>query len=206
MELVGYRWADYDTPLWVNPNRSPGRWHVIGDEPTQYWALHPLGPWAEYVRAFQITNANDLGRITSRIWAARFEFEEGMLCGIDFDSAAGWGIDPAHLVGDDYTPCQALAQSLRLRFRGLIVPSAALPGTWNIVLFGPRAISPYGLPPPDEEQDLPSALLSEHGGPPGSLLGVVCYRGSPHAGLEAWANGEPAPVVNPDYSQPSNGI
>jgi hypothetical protein len=41
---VGYRVADWDTPLWVNPNRSPSRWWTPGAI-VQYWSLHPLTPW-----------------------------------------------------------------------------------------------------------------------------------------------------------------
>lgn len=200
MELVAFRWANYDTPLWSNPNRSAGRWHAIGDDPTQYWALHPLGPWAEYVRAHNITDADDLWDIRSRMWAARFELEPGSICAIDFDSAKDYGIEPADLIGDDHGPCQRLAAILRTRFRALIAPSAALPGTSTLVVFGSRVMSPYTLPPPDDELDVPAGLVSEHGGPPPSVLNLVRYRGTPHAGFEAWQNGAPPPVVNPGYA------
>ena len=199
MEIVGYRWADYDTPLWSNPNRSPGRWHAVGDEPTQYWALHPLGPWAEHARAQHITEPDDLANISSRVWAARFELATGSVCRIDFDTASSFALNPAQLVGDDFGPCQQLARNLRSGYRGLIVPSAALPGTSNLVLFGPRAMSPYELDAPDDDLDVPTSLISEHGGPPSSLFEIVCHRGRPHAGLTAWRAGDSPPVVNPVY-------
>lgn len=202
MEIVGYRWADYDTPLWSNPNRSAGRWHVLGDDPTQYFALHPLGPWAEYVRGQDINDPTDLVEIQSRIWAVRLEFEPGSLCEIDFESAPRWGIEAHQLVGDNYGPCQDLASTLRADFRGIVVPSAALPGTSNLVLFGAYAMSPYNLPPPDVDFDVPAALLSEHGGPAASIVGMVCLRGASHSGLRAWIAGETPPVVNPTYGWP----
>ena len=45
--VVGYRVADWDTPLWISPNRSPTRWGTSGAI-VQYWSTHPLTPWAEF--------------------------------------------------------------------------------------------------------------------------------------------------------------
>lgn len=203
MELVGFRWADYDTPLWVNPNRSSGRWHCVGDDPTQYWTTRPLGPWAEYARRFHVTDWADLREVRSRLWAARLIFGPGEVLELTFDNASRNGIRPDHLVGDDHAPCQTLAQQMRPNYAGLIVPSAALPGASTIVLFGARVMAPYHSDPPDKDLDIPAALLAEHGGPPRSLTGVVCYRGETHAGLRAWQSGQPQPVVQPAYPWPT---
>lgn len=199
MEAVGYRWANYDTPFWANPNRSAGRWNSVGDDPTQYWGLHPLCPWAEYVRSQDIVDQDDLASIRSRVWTARLEFDEGTLAEVTYDNAESFGISAADLVADDHGPCRSLAVRLRSQHQGLIVPSAALPGTRNLVVFGGRAMSPYNLPPPDAEMDVPAALASEHGGPPPALLDLVCRRGVIHAGLNAWQNGDDEPIVAPEY-------
>lgn len=204
MELVGYRWADYDTPLWASPNRSAGRWHVADDGPTQYWALHPLGPWAERIRADGITEADDLVEIRSRLWAARLQLEPDSIYEITFDSATESGMaNPGDLVGDNHGACQSLGAGLRTSgYRGLIAPSAALPGTSNLILFGPRALTPYLEDPPDPDLDIPTALLTEHGGPPRSLLDFVCHKGAPHAGFTAWSRGEDPPSVGLAYPWP----
>jgi RES domain-containing protein len=187
VEVIGYRWADYDTPLWINRNRSAGRWHDLGDEPTQYWALHPLGPWAEHVRAQRIRDLIDLEQARSRTWAASFSFEkEEDVAYISFDSAHHWSIDPAALVDDDQTACQALGRALRVSYRAIIVPSAALPGTENLVVFGPRALSAYGVAPNDLEIDVPSAVTADAGRPPSAVLDFVRHFGNVHPGLVAW--------------------
>lgn len=201
-ELVLYRWADYDTPLWVNPNRSSGRWHVRGSDPTQYWSLHPLGPWAERIRSSGMTTLDDLRSIRSRIWAARYEFDPGSVPEIDFSTCGQFGLRAEDLVSDDPGACQAAGARLRDRYEGIIVPSAALPGAANVVLFGARAMSPYAMRPPDPDHDMPTALASEQGCPPDGLLPLVCHRGAVHRGLDAWEKGLPGPIVSVTYPLP----
>lgn len=189
MELTAFRRAAYDTPLWVNPNRQAGRWHRTGSDPTQYWSLHPLGPWAELLRALHLVEQADLVDLASRTWAATFHLTDETVAEITFDTAARWAISPEALVGDDHRPCQQLAERVRATHQALVVPSAALPGTSTLVVFGPRLASPYGSAPVDAELDVPAAVTAEHGGPPDSLLPVVCHRGAAHAGLAAWRQG-----------------
>ena len=46
-----YRYANYRTPLRVLPATLDQRFSRASDsEPTQYFALHPLGAWAEFMR------------------------------------------------------------------------------------------------------------------------------------------------------------
>ncbi len=137
------------------------------------------------------------------MWAARLDFEPGDVLELTFDNTLQNGIRPEQLVGDDHGPCQVLARQMRPNYAGLIVPSSALPGASNIVLFGPRAMAPYHSDPPDADLDVPTALLTEHGGPPISLTDFVCYRGVAHAGLRAWEGGQPQPVVRPVYPAPT---
>jgi hypothetical protein len=199
LDLVAYRWTDYDTPLWVNPSRSPGRWHRPGAQPTQYWSLHPLGPWAEYARAFGIVNPADLVGIASRTWAALFTLDPDAVAEITFDTAAEWSITADELVGDDHTACQNLGDRVRTTHQALIAPSAALPGTQNLIAFGPRAISPYAVAPPDPEQDVPAAVTADRGRPPTAILDFVCHRGVAHSGLALWKVGQPIAVPGPSY-------
>lgn len=193
MPVVGYRWADYDTPLSASPNRSAGRWNRAGDEPTQYWALHPLGPWAEMARGLGMRADADLAEVRSRVWAAELDLEGAAVAEIGFAEAGRHGLRAEDLVGDDYGPCQDLAQRLRRQVAAAIVPSAALPGTSNLVLFGARVVSSYGIPAPDADVDVPAAIVADHGGPPLSLQRYICHRGAPHRGLLAWRAGGTAP-------------
>ena len=56
---------------------------------------------------------------------------------------AGYGLTPDELVGDDYTRTQTLADTIRDRgAAAMIVPSAALPETHNLILFGVRLLNP----------------------------------------------------------------
>lgn len=201
IELVGFRWADWDTPLWVDDNRLAGRWHEVGDGPTQYWALHPLGPWAENLRMNGIRDAAALEDIASRTWAARFPFGEDEVNVISFDTARHHGIEPAALVDDDHAACRRLGASLRRTSAALVVPSAALPGTENLVVFGSRAMSPYGAEPPDRSLDVPAAVTAAGGRPPAALVDLVRHFGEVHAGLEAWTAGEPLPPPSIGYAR-----
>ena len=73
---------------------------------------------------------------------------------------------------------------------GIVVPSAALPGTQNVVLFGPRVGSPYLLEPLGEV-DVPASITAHDGRPVASLIDRVRFRGDAHAALEAWQRDEP---------------
>jgi RES domain-containing protein len=197
VRLVTFRWADYDTPLWVNPNRGAGRWNRPGSAPTQYWALHPLGPWAEYARANEIREPDELERIASRTWAAAFDIEENIIANVDFDGAAGWGISPEDLVSDDHTQCQDLSDRLRANYVAIVAPSAALPGTANLVVYGPHVAAPYGVTPVDRDLDVEVGITAEHARPPISVLPYVRYKGDEHTGLEAWKAGDVLPTPDP---------
>ena len=45
------------------------------------------------------------------------------------------GISEAHLTGDDYSICQAVADEAAGHFDGVLAPSAALPGRRTLVVF-----------------------------------------------------------------------
>jgi hypothetical protein len=133
-----------------------------------------------------------------RTWALEAAIDD--LEELTFDTAAKWEVSAAELVADDHSTCQALADELRVRgASGLIVPSAALPGTRNAVLFGPRVAAPY-LTTPISTLDLPSSITAEDGRPPTSMLDVVRFVGEPHAALEAWSGGDAFEFVEPSWA------
>lgn len=188
-EVVAYRLAAWDTPLWVNPNRSPGRYNRPGTGPTQYLSLHPLTPWAEYLRRQGLGSPEELRELGLRVWALRVVLER--VRELTYDTAPELGLEPKALVADDWGPCQALGDRCREEPAMpdvLRVPSAALPGTRNLVLFGPRVAAPYLVEPLDEV-DIPSAVVADGARPLHTLPPLVRYRGEPHAEYEAWRRG-----------------
>lgn len=187
--IVAYRHAAYDTPWLVNPSRRDGRFHRALQDVTQYLALHPLGPAAEVVtRAFPRQVApEDVATLQLDLWAVAVE-DEGLLH-VGFADADDHGIEPEALVGDDYGPTQTWADNLRaLGIPGVVVPSAALPGTENLVLFGPRVLHPY-LWPATGAVEVRTGHLSDAARAPAEVLDVARWPGEPHLALERWRGG-----------------
>ena len=170
--MICYRNADYLTPLRASQaQRRPGRFHRgTEDEPTQYLCLHPLGPHAEAMRRFG-TRTSDAARLLDlRTWA--LQVLDADLIELEFDER--W-------VDDDWSACQELGDMVRTSGApGLIAPSAALPGTKNVVLFGPFSASPYDLSVRPGE--LPASITGEHGCALETLVELVRFRGQPHPG------------------------
>jgi hypothetical protein len=184
----------------VLPASGAARFHRAGaDEPTQYLALHPLGPMAELMRRADLRLPDQLLAVSTRTWALEVD-PEGLVA-IDFDNAGEFGIDPAGLVGEDWDACQRLAETLRGGAPGLIVPSAALPGTRNVVLFGARVASPY-VTEPMSRLDVPASITADAARPPLSLTAIVRFKGQPHPALAAWERGESFSFSEPDWSLP----
>jgi hypothetical protein len=65
------------------------------------------------------------------------------------------------------------------------VPSAALPGTDNLILFGSRVAHPY-LQLPLTPEECPTGHLSDGARPAHEVMPLVCFNGSPHAALDTW--------------------
>ena len=193
--VVGYRVADWDTPLWINPNRSSTRWGIPGLI-VQYWSLHPLTPWAEYFRGMNLRNVDEANEIIVRPWAAELELPDDVV-EVGFDTAKGVGLAPEALVDDDWSACHAWVDGTRPS--AIVAPSAALPGTTNVVLYGPRVRSRYGIPPLDPVIDVPCDPVAGRAKILEELLAQVRWRGDTHAGLEAWRLGldPPLPPVVP---------
>ena len=194
--VTAFRLATWRRPLRTEPSRLAGRFHAATDEePTQYLCLHPLGPWAEFMRAEAL---RDVTQIAQRVWAARVELRGVLRVG--FAEAPAHGLRPGDLVSDDHRACRRLARRARAEgAAGLRVPSAALPGTENLVLFGPRVSSPWtahALGP----LDVPAGLAADGARPPAGLDAFVRYRGDAHAGLEAWRSGGDLDFPEPSWA------
>ncbi len=196
--MISYRFAAYATPLRTIPASQPGRFNR-GDEaePTQYVCLHPLGPLAELMRNADLRSPPQVRAVQMRTWALEAPIED--LPEISFDTAEFFGISAEQLVGDDRSACQQLARRLRTQISGAIVPSAALPGTRNAVIFGPRVAAPY-LAKPVSALDIPASITADGGRPLLSLLSMVRFVGHPHAALEAWREGRQFEFSEPDWS------
>lgn len=192
MKVVqAFRLANWDTPLWVSPNRRDSRFVVAGGEIVQYWCLHPLSCWAEHLRFHGIRDPLEAKELTSRPWVASLSLPDDT-AHLTFDNAASEGIDPDALVDEDWTRCQRWAAARRPA--AIVVPSAALPGTTNVVIFGKRVRAPYGVAPFDPAVDVPSDPVADISTVVPTLLPHVRWRGEPHGGYEAWMRGEPEPV------------
>jgi RES domain-containing protein len=168
----------------------PGRFHRVGSQPTQYVSLHPLGPWAEYLRYHDLRRAADIADRRLNVWALRLDLDNATEIGYE-NSLADFGLRPEDLVSDDHGPCQELGDRLRADAaapKQIIVPSAALPGCRNLVVFGPRVEIPF-LWEPVDEGDIPACAVTKASQPPEGLLEKVRFRGDPHPELEAWQVG-----------------
>lgn len=142
-------------------------------------------------------SVDDILQIEARIWVAKVAREH--IFDLNFDSASSVGLRAEDLVSDDYTACQEFAdrcRSDRALPRVIKVPSAALPGTDNVVIFGPQVVSPYDFEP-ISDIDLPAALVAEDSRPLHTLAEKVRYLGNTHVGLQAWERGEECSFEEP---------
>lgn len=181
--LVAYRHAAYDTPWWAFPSSRSGRFHRGLLDTVQYLCLHPLGPAAEVLR-HHVGPDGSPDDLLLNLWAVVVD-EDGLV-EVTFDNCAAFGIMPDELVGDDYGPTQALgARLLQAGHPGFTVPSAALPGTDNLVLFGPRVFAPYLLDPPSTAE-VRTGHLTDGARPPSEVVGLVRWVGAQHPSLQQW--------------------
>lgn len=196
--MICYRFAAYSTPLRTVPASQAGRFnHADEAQPTQYVCLHPLGPLAELMRNADLRTPAQIRAVQMRTWALDVPLNH--LPNIDFDTADLYEIAPGDLVADDQTKCRELASQLRRNTPGAIVPSAALPGTKNGVLFGPRVAAPY-LTQPIAELDIPASITADNAQPLQSLIEIVRFKGEPHPELAAWSSGIAFQFTEPDWS------
>lgn len=202
-EVVAYRLAAWDTPFWVNANRSSGRYNRAGTGPTQYLCLHPLGPWAEYLRRESLRDAVDVAQVRQRVWAVRVLLPDDVHT-LTFATARSDGVDARALIADDHRACQDLGERLRSAGAGALlrVPSAALPGTQNLVVFGARLLVDYAIDIWDATLDMPACVAAERAQPPAPLLPLVRHRGMLHAEYEAWRHRRAFVFREPAFAKP----
>jgi RES domain len=84
------------------------------------------------------------------LWALRVRLAETPFA-LTFGTAGDLGISPDELLADDHGPCRARAKAFRTGGpQAFIAPSAALPGSTNLVVLGPRVLAPWTPLPLDE--------------------------------------------------------
>lgn len=182
VDEVAYRWSDYDTPLWARPNSGAQRWNRTREAPTQYLSLTPEGAWAELIRTEDLTSVAAVRLVSMPLWALHVR-ETRVADYATFEKAEAAGFPPDALVDEDHERCRAEGTRLRERgFRGVLAPSAALPGAVNLTLFGARLAVAW-----DSGENRLAAFVPARqvavGRPPDDLLARVRHRGARHAGL-----------------------
>ena len=191
VELVGFRLANYETPLWSVENFAAGRYNHADSGCTQYLSLHPMTPWAELLRNEDRRTRERALAMRYPLWAIRLRLDAEPFA-LTFDSAPAMGLAPRDLVADDQRACRRLADRLRVTGPSTFTaPSAALPGTRNLVVLEPHVLAPWEVVPLDE-LDWPGAMAAQDGRCPDGLWELVHFRGTRrrHAALAAWERGE----------------
>ncbi|HEY2282135.1 MAG TPA: RES family NAD+ phosphorylase [Solirubrobacteraceae bacterium] len=181
---VAYRATSYDVPLWVNPNRRDGRWNMAGRRPTQYMSLNAESPFAEILRHEDLRTDEDASHYSATIW--QLQVDDSLIVDYStFELADAAGFKAEALVSDDHERCQAEAEWLANEgARGLLSPSAALPGNVNLTLFGARVAVPWNTTA-ELASSIPTQRLTT-GHPPNGLAARVRYFGQPEPRLEAY--------------------
>ena len=183
MKFTVFRHAAYDSPWWAFPSSRPGRFNRARQDTVQYLCLHPLGPAAEMLR-HNVGHGGDADEVILNLWTAVVDAQD--VKRIDFDECATYGCTPNELVGDDYAPTQFLADEVRSSgASAMVVPSAALPGTHNLILFGIRVLHPF-LWQPFAPEEIPTGHLTDGARVAAEVAGRVRWFGSAHSAVEQW--------------------
>jgi RES domain len=181
---VCIRYSDYDTPFWARANTKPGRWHGIGDGPTQYLSLTTDGAWADLIRSEDLRTAEELKLVRMQLWQVRID-QSYVVDYSDFGKAESAGFPAKALIDDDQIQCRVEGARLRnAGYSGILAPSAALPGELCLTLFGARVAVDWSTQPAVSSA-IPASVLTV-GAPPSGLLDRVRFRGQPHAGCQAY--------------------
>lgn len=176
---VAFRYSNYDTPFWVRPNSEPGRWHSFGDGATQYLSTTVDGAWAELIRSEELRTEQGTALVRMPIWVAEVHVQRIADYGT-FDKADAAGFPPEALIEDDFSLCQAEGRRLRgAGVQGVLAPSAALAGSKNLTLFGPRIASTWDRRPL-LASSIPATKIAV-GAPPDGIVERVRHRGEEHA-------------------------
>jgi RES domain len=153
-------------------------------------SLDPMASWAEFIRREEIHDVDQLKEARRNLWRVTVEeteiadlssFAKIESCGLDAEVAVG-GFSASHALADDL--CEA-------GYRGLLAPSAALPGAVNLTVFGERyeveiATGEHAPGNPDPSLWFPVVLVASNARPPRQALALASHRGESHRGLEEW--------------------
>lgn len=184
-EGTAYRATTYDVPLWVRPNRRAGRWNIAGTECTQYFCLDTDAPYAEMLRHEQLRTDEEAAMLRVYLWEVNLH-EAAIVDYSTFELAEAAGFPPDALVDDDHERCQIEAPRLmQNEARGVLAPSAALPGTTSLTLFGPRVEVSWGTET-KLSSEVPVRRIGGQGSPPGGLAARVRHFGEAHPELETY--------------------
>src|SRR6478672_7174194 len=174
MRFTAFRNAAYDSPWWAAPSSREGRFHRAGQDTVQYCSLHPLGPAAEMLR-HNVGPDGDPDEVILNLWTAVVDVDDGKR--VDFDDCETYGRTADELVGDDYGATQELADAVREGgAAAMIVPSAALPGTHNLVVFGICLLHPF-LSKPLIPEEIPTGHLTDGARAAAEVADYVRWRG-----------------------------
>lgn len=183
MKFTAFRHAAYDSPWWAFPSSRSGRFNRATQDTVQYLCLHPLGPAADMLR-HNVGPSGDPDEVILNLWTAVIDVSD--VTRVDFDECATYGCTPDELVGDDYAPTQALADEVRASgASAMVVPSAALPGTQNLILFGARVLHPF-LWQPLAPEEIPTGHLTDGARIAAETAGHVRWFGTDHSALGQW--------------------
>ncbi len=183
MKLTVFRHAAYDSPWWAFPSSRVGRFHRARLQTVQYLSLHPLGPAAEMLR-HNVGPSGNPDDVILNLWTAVIDVDD--LTQVDFGDCARYGLTADELIGDDYSRTQELADVVRdSGATAMRVPSAALPGTDNLILFGVRVLNPF-LSTPLAPEEIPTGHLTDGARAAEEVAPHVRWFGSPHKAAEQW--------------------
>jgi hypothetical protein len=182
-------------PLYHNagvpvPDQESGRWHQQGEGYAQYVALSGLGAWAECARYYSLRSAEQARTLRRNLWLG-FVRETRIAELSTFDHYDACGLDPAIAVGG-HAASQDLADELRAAgFRGVLSPSAALPGVVNLTLFGERyekllLTDVATWTNPDVDTWLPCQPLAMDAAVPIQLCTETVFKTKKHETYRAW--------------------
>ena len=162
-------------------------------------SLSPEGSWAELIRAERLRTVDELSLVSMPMWVLRVR-ETNLADYSTFEKAQAAGFPPQALVDDDYERCEVEADRLREDgFRGVLAPSAALPGAVNLTLFGRRLMVPWDY---TEDRLMASFVRAKRlvvGRPPDELLPMVRQRGESYSLLKGHLTAaRPCAGVDPD--------
>jgi len=201
-ERAAGRWLAYREvdPRWpalyrgageTRPSQETGRWHRQGEGYAQYMSLDPLAAWAEFVRREEIRDEDRRRAAHRNLW--RVTVEETDIADLSsFEKLDDCGLDPGVAIGR-WRGSHLLADELRTAgYRGLLTPSAALPGAVNLTVFGERyevEIATGEIAPGNPNPALwyPVTLVASRARPPKRALEGTCHRGEAHSELERWS-------------------